>query len=161
MVGSSLQEIINKSGLSPEDFAEEINYGKSSIYKVLRGDTKKISPKLATKISKKFPEYSREYLLSLNEKDKLGHLSGKIKNAVVLNEGLIKRQDELHSLAFFLNNNYEELVNDPVFKMFIDRVKAEARTELRHELSKELNQKAEKDKKEIRDKLTDANKVKE
>ena len=83
-----------------------------------------------------------------------------ITDRIFLNEDLLKNKDALHSLSFYLNDNYKKLVDDPVFKMFIDRVKAEARTELRYELAEEYKKKAEEKKDKIRSKLSESSEVK-
>jgi len=66
MVKDKFGDLLNELKLTPEEFGVKINIGKSSIYKILRGDTKKITKKLAEKIHHQFPNYSIAYLLSFN-----------------------------------------------------------------------------------------------
>lgn len=66
MIDKKLQVIINQLELTPEEFSIKIGVGKSSIYKILRGDTKKITRTLAEKINSAFPQYTIKELLSYN-----------------------------------------------------------------------------------------------
>lgn len=68
MVGEHLNNILTSLAVTPEDFADSIGVGKSTIYKLLRGDTKKFTVSMAKKISEVYGEYSIEYLLSLNNR---------------------------------------------------------------------------------------------
>ncbi|WP_346881344.1 hypothetical protein [uncultured Algibacter sp.] len=79
-VGIKLQKIIDELEITPEHFSLNIGVGKSSIYKVLRGDTKKITKTLAEKINAFYPQFSISKLLSLNHKTQLDTLSV-VKNA--------------------------------------------------------------------------------
>lgn len=66
MVKDKFRHFINGLGVSPETFANKIGVGKSGIYKILRGDVQKISVSLAKKINQIYPQYTVEYVLSLN-----------------------------------------------------------------------------------------------
>ncbi|TGV01320.1 hypothetical protein [Flavivirga rizhaonensis] len=66
MLSEKIEKLIHELQLSPEEFGNKINVGKSSIYKLLRGDIKKLTSKMAAKINSAFPEYSLEYLNGLN-----------------------------------------------------------------------------------------------
>lgn len=72
MVGEKLDQLLTSLAITPEDFADEINVGKSAIYKLLRGDTKKITVLMAKKINQRYPQFSVEYLRSLNKSDDSG-----------------------------------------------------------------------------------------
>lgn len=70
MVGSRIESLITNLALTPEEFADNIGVGKSTIYKLIRGDTKKITVSMAKKINSAFPEYSVDFLLSFNKVEK-------------------------------------------------------------------------------------------
>ena len=108
MVGRELQKIINEVGLSPENFAEKIGVTKGGLYKVIGGDTKKITPALAKKISKAYPKYSVQDLLALNHKSEF-----------VLDESILSDKDKLSQLARFLLENHDELMKDAAFEGYI------------------------------------------
>ncbi|MEM7487082.1 MAG: helix-turn-helix domain-containing protein [Bacteroidota bacterium] len=63
---NDLQDILNDIGISGTDFAQAIGVGKNAVYKLLRGDTKKITPDMAKKINNKYPQYAINFLLGLN-----------------------------------------------------------------------------------------------
>lgn len=67
MTGENFNNLIVKTGLTPEQFSQHIDVGKSTVYKIIRGDTKKISMSMANKINKAFPQFSVEYILTLND----------------------------------------------------------------------------------------------
>mgnify|MGYP003112983674 CR=1 FL=1 len=69
MVGDKLNSILISLGLTPEEFAHEIGVGKSSVYKILRGDTKKFSRNIAERIAHNYDQYSVQFILSLNKND--------------------------------------------------------------------------------------------
>lgn len=108
MVGRELQKIINELGLSPEVFADKIGATKGGIYKVLGGDTKKITPGLAKKISKAFPQYSVKDLLAINHKKDL-----------ILDDSILTDKNQLSQLARFLLENHDELMKDAAFEGYI------------------------------------------
>ncbi|GAB4165645.1 MAG: hypothetical protein Tsb0033_27460 [Winogradskyella sp.] len=66
MVAEKFQSLLIALKLTPEEFSEQIGVGKSSVYKLLRGETKSITLNMARKISNQF-DYSIEYLLSFNK----------------------------------------------------------------------------------------------
>ena len=66
MIKDKLRHLIISLGLTPEDFAEDIGVGKSGIYKILRGETKKISSTLARKIEAKYSQFTYEEIMSFN-----------------------------------------------------------------------------------------------
>lgn len=70
MVGHHMENILTNLGLTPEEFADTIGVGKSSVYKIIRGDTKKFTRNIAEKINDVFPQFSVQYILSLNKNDK-------------------------------------------------------------------------------------------
>ena len=65
MISIKFRSLLTELKLTPEDFANKIGVGKSSSYKLLRGDTKKITLSMAKRISVVFPQYSPEYLVEL------------------------------------------------------------------------------------------------
>jgi plasmid maintenance system antidote protein VapI len=66
MLSIKFKSLLTELKLTPEDFGNKIGVGKSSIYKLLRGDTKKITRAMAEKISGVFPQYTPQYLVELN-----------------------------------------------------------------------------------------------
>jgi len=88
MVGTSLESLIKELKLTPEEFGEAVGVGKSPIYKLLRGDVKKITKRMAERINNAFPEYEIDYLLSFNfsENDKDPQVDTSPMNQIVLNE---------------------------------------------------------------------------
>lgn len=66
MVQEKFEKLLIDLRLTPDEFSKIIGVGKSSIYKILRGDTKKITRLLAKKINSKFDKYSIDDLLSFN-----------------------------------------------------------------------------------------------
>ena len=66
MVGDNLASLLNELQLTPEEFGDKVGVGKSPIYKLLRGDTKKITRRMAERMNLVFPQYEIDYLLSLN-----------------------------------------------------------------------------------------------
>ena len=97
MISDHVRKIINKAGLSPEEFATTLGVGKSSIYKLLRGDTHKLTVRMARKISSKYPDYTVESLLSLNGEDRLG----------------------LDEMVVHVIENEEIFLNHPTFKAWL------------------------------------------
>lgn len=69
MTKDKLRHLINTLGLTPESFATSLDVGKSGIYKILRGETKKISSNLARKITTKYTQYSYDEIMSFNNID--------------------------------------------------------------------------------------------
>lgn len=67
MTKDKFRYLINTLGLSPESFAISLGVGKSGIYKILRGETKKISSSLAKKIISKYPQYEYEEIMAFND----------------------------------------------------------------------------------------------
>jgi len=67
LVGHKLENLLIALAVTPEEFASNISVGKSSIYKILRGDTKKLTVSMAKKISEAYPQYSVDFLLEMNK----------------------------------------------------------------------------------------------
>lgn len=69
MTGTNLNAFLTYIETTPEEFSKRIGVGKSAIYKILRGDTKKITVAMARKMNIGYKDYSTEYFLTLNNKD--------------------------------------------------------------------------------------------
>jgi len=68
MIGANLELLLNELELTPEEFGDAVGVGKSPIYKLLRGDVKKITKRMAQRINNAFPQYDINYLISINYK---------------------------------------------------------------------------------------------
>ena len=58
MLSVKFRSLLIELKLNPEDFGNKIGAGKSSVYKLLRGDTKKVTRSMAKRISFVFPQFS-------------------------------------------------------------------------------------------------------
>ena len=121
MVSKKLQELINREEVSAEDFALKIGVGKSSIYKILRGDTKKITNSLAEKINNAFPNYSIEDLLSYNLDTKLENQKPEL---FLIKEGI--KVDTKEVSLFVVNNHIEMISSEPLFNEWVKNLKKDA-----------------------------------
>ncbi|CAL2094544.1 helix-turn-helix transcriptional regulator [Tenacibaculum sp. 190524A02b] len=61
-VDKKIQKILNDLKLTGAAFSDEVNLSKASIYKMLRGETTKFNSSTAKAISKRFPQYTYEWL---------------------------------------------------------------------------------------------------
>ncbi len=94
---------------TPEEFSLAIGMGKSAVYKILRGDTKKISDKLAKKIYEKFPKYTVSYLKSFNyEKDEMNIIRGTDGNI------------EVHKIVDIILANYDKFLANENFTTILN-----------------------------------------
>ena len=108
MTKDKFRHFINSINYTPEAFAEKIGVGKSGVYKILRGDTKKISFSLAEKINQSFPEYSIEYFLEMNN--------------ITENEFIVKGDNkiEVQKVVDIVLDNIELFKLNEDFKAFLD-----------------------------------------
>jgi transcriptional regulator with XRE-family HTH domain len=113
MASQILSNIINELGISPEDFSSSIGVGKSSVYKILRGDTKKISLSMAKKINKAFPQYSTIELLK-NEKRTLNDTN----EVYLLKDGVSIKDFEV--IDWIVKNEKVLIDNSPYFKLWLN-----------------------------------------
>lgn len=114
MVKENFEKLLIDLRIKPEDFGVAIGVGKSSIYKLLRGDTKKITRNFASKVHKIYPEISEEFLLSFNSYSK--------KNEAVLehlpHDSCKEKKlsnDEKFIIEDLILNNEEALMKNEVF----------------------------------------------
>ncbi len=133
MVGKKFEEILNELKLTPESFGITIGVGKSSIYKLLRGDTKKITKSFAEKINSKFPEYSIPYLLSLNFE---GKQVSEFNNEEKLTE------EEIKTVSRVLLLKEKQISNVPFFKKWLKEKQLAAKLEV-YEMFDTLKKEAE------------------
>lgn len=141
-IGFELQKIINELGITPEEFSLKIGVGKSSIYKVLRGDTKKITKNLAIKISTVYPEYTVNELLSLNFKQKLENSENVNFEAINTEDiysseeiQLSKKNKDIIIEAFLLSKN--QVMSLSIVKNIIENERLKAKNEVLMELRKQ------------------------
>ena len=59
-----LEKILEKEGFSVQEFANKIGYPVSKLYDIKQGRTKNFAEDLIERITAKFPQYTREYLLT-------------------------------------------------------------------------------------------------
>lgn len=114
MLIEELKKILIELKVTPEEFANNIGVGKSAIYKLLRGDTKKLTKNLAEKINAVYPNYQIDYLVSLNYPKK--------GNVVLQEQGIIKDGVcfSLDEVISFVVENEEELMKNKIFKNIIE-----------------------------------------
>lgn len=107
MTKDKFRNLINELGLTPEEFATSIGVGKSGIYKILRGETKKISSSLAKKISFKHSKYTYEEIMAFNNVD---------------NEELIFKGDtkiEVQKIVDIITDNIDKFRKNEDFKAIL------------------------------------------
>ncbi|MDD7888042.1 hypothetical protein [Flavivirga sp. 57AJ16] len=109
-LSKKIERLINELQLSPEKFGDKIGAGKSSIYKLLRGDTKKLTSKMAAKINSAFPQYSLEYLNGLNYDTSKDNTKEPDPNYKKIG------QKEIDFIIEALENNFDELMDNRRFK---------------------------------------------
>lgn len=148
MVQTEIKNLLIKLEVTPEQFGENIGVGKSTVYKLLRGDTKKITTGFAKKINAFYKEITIESLLSYN-------FNSEIENDTKSNT---VREDQLKyttgldqfskdQIAVYLINNHEEFTKSKTYQLYkkdvilqeailiadeqiaiaIDRIKAESK----------------------------------
>ncbi len=133
-IGIELKKIIDKLEITPEEFSLNIGVGKSSVYKVLRGDTKKITKTLAEKVNLFYPEYTINDLLSLNQsksssdtnKSEEKKLSGQNSNQ------LSEEHKRIISNAFLLNRR--EVMDIPIVKDVIENERLKTKIDILMEI---------------------------
>ncbi|MEN1784653.1 MAG: helix-turn-helix transcriptional regulator [Bacteroidota bacterium] len=112
MIGDAFKAFIISQGLSPEEFADKLSVGKSSIYKIIGGQTKKISFEMAKKINKVF-QVPIEEVLQMNTKTSS---AAEATNPAGV-KGLSPADKTTISSAFLLHE--EEVVEIPVVKLWL------------------------------------------
>ena len=140
-IGFELQKIINELEITPEEFSLKIGVGKSSIYKVLRGDTKKITKNFAMKINSAYPQFSVNALLSLNFKQKLETSNSDTLEVIDTNNvsnseevELSKRNRDIIIESFLLSKS--QVLSLSVVKNIIENERLKAKNEVLMELRK-------------------------
>ena len=127
------KKLLNKLQVSPEKFGDNIGVGKSSIYKIIRGDTKKITESFADKVISVYPEFTKEYLLSFNFEDLLpnkdsiekrdDYLLNKIENKTLEVLDMIDKE----KIISYLLLKEAEFNKFPAFLSFIEKQKTSKR----------------------------------
>lgn len=113
-LGNDFKVLIANLGLSPEEFADKIGVGKSAVYKVIRGETKKVSAAMARKIIAQFPQVSMD--------DLLNHKSSKVSENPLIINGVTITMDQIaaHSAsdeeAFLSHKYFSNLIDLKVMK---------------------------------------------
>jgi len=120
MVQDQIQEILDELKMTPEDFGKAIGVGKSSVYKLLRGDTKKITKNFARKINAVFSKYSVEYLLSLNYQSRSVNADDE--------EKLTDEEIKVVSRVILLKE--KQILEVPFFKKWLKEKKLAAKVEV-------------------------------
>lgn len=108
MVKEKFRTFLTEIQLTPEEFSATIGVGKSAVYKILRGDTKKISERLAQKIHKNFPKYTVDYLKSFNYNDNQ-------LNVISTANGTI----EVGKIVDIILTNYDKFLANENFKTLL------------------------------------------
>ena len=90
--------------------------GKSSIYKILRGDTRKITVSFAKKINIVYPQYTVENLLRYNY-DTNSTPENEIKNILLEKDGITLTVEEI---ALFVLKNEEEFMSIRAFSNMVE-----------------------------------------
>lgn len=126
MVGKKLDEILNELKITPEEFGLHIGVGKSSIYKILRGDIKKITKNFAKKVNKKFPQYSVDYLLSLNYEVFCEDIEATEEEKLT--------EDEIKIVSKVVLLKEKQILKVPFFNKWLKEKKLEAKLEVYKEL---------------------------
>ena len=62
-LGERINQILVENNINGAKFADITGIGKSGVYKILRGETKKLKPETVDVIIQKFPKYTKEWLL--------------------------------------------------------------------------------------------------
>ncbi len=113
MLPQKLQNLLDELQLSPEEFGDKIDVGKSSIYKLLRGDTKKLTSRMATKINNAFPNFSLDYLNGLNYDTAGPKVYPSNEPGETYRE---LHQKEIDFVTWAMKNNYDQLMTDEPFR---------------------------------------------
>jgi len=145
-LGYRLQKLIDSKGITPYEVSKETGVPESTLSRILTKGSKP-NKKNRDKLADYF-QVSPEYLLTGYESISL------IKDNIKIDDSLFDRKEEFRSIVFYMSENMEKLMQDEVFKMFIDRIKSEGRAELRVELAKEFDAEAEKEKSIIKNSLS-------
>jgi len=97
MIGANLELLLNELELTPEEFGDAVGVGKSPIYKLLRGDVKKITKRMAQRINNAFPQYEVDYLLSFNFKkiERKNVADSELDNAF-FEQTILNDQEKIH-----------------------------------------------------------------
>ncbi|MEM7485841.1 MAG: helix-turn-helix transcriptional regulator [Bacteroidota bacterium] len=137
MIGQSINAILVDLTLTPEEFADQIGVGKSTIYKIIRGDTKKITKNMAEKISNIFPQYSVHFLMSLNSQKsypanedyfkslKNGDENYTKSTTITLDQDLINREQEFDMLAAYLLKIKNDVPDNSLLSMLFEKCRVE------------------------------------
>ena len=128
--------LVDSSGLNKVELSNVLNLSRTTVYNWLGGD--KIPKKywsLIRNVLGKTPEELKELA-----KHKNISLDTPTEKKIILNSGLINRTDELAELVVFLNNNYEDLQEHPLFKMFIEKIEKEAEIKYKEWFVKQMDQ---------------------
>lgn len=109
-----LNKILIDNNLNGAKLADMLGIAKSGIYKILRGETKKLQPETVDLINEKFPNYTKEWLNStLNNTHQIN-----------LENKLTKEQVQFISEALILHE--KQLRNHPAISKWIKLIESEA-----------------------------------
>lgn len=116
-----LTEIINQilldKNLDVSQFAQNCDLQEGPVYKMLRGDTNRMSMKYAKKIHSRYPEYSILFLRGFEKKDNLDNNNGQEPTAeyhgsaddIIVNKVVKKLKPYLDDLAE-IKENQERII---------------------------------------------------
>ncbi|MFL1896843.1 helix-turn-helix domain-containing protein [Aquimarina sp. 2-A2] len=102
-----LKKIMVDNRLGVREFIEKTSIPTGTFYKIKNGETDKVTHRTAQKINKAFPDYSYEWLISMNA-----------NNTEVKQSEVNSTLDEMDSLAQKVMDNWEELSKKEKFKGF-------------------------------------------
>ena len=116
------QLIIKKEKLTPTEFGDKIAMGKSGVYKVLKGETKKLRRSSAENINKVFPRYSVEALMLMDDlvdssEKKLEYIQHEDNVAIKAGTSGIVTISEI---VDFLVRNKDQVEKDQKFNLYIE-----------------------------------------
>ena len=126
MTSENFKLFLDDLNLTPEEFGNKIGTGNSGIYKILRGDTKKISNKLCNKILEAFPQFTLSDIKALNSSQKVIKLK---------EEGEIRVQKVVDMII----QHYDEFEQNKDFKRMLERHSIRKFTEYLDSLKERLD----------------------
>lgn len=104
-----IAKILLDEKITVVDFSTSIGVLQSNIYKVTRGETKKIQLKTAKKINSVYPKYSIDWILN-----------GVNKNSLVPEINLSEKDTKhLNQIAQFIESNEFDLMQVPTFRLWL------------------------------------------
>ena len=117
-----ITKILTEQRISAAVLAETAGIGKSAMYRIIRGETSKISTKTAIRIETKFPQYSFEWLT----KEEVPEKSEKVRSENSTSDGeigLIKEGVKFNKeeLALHFAINEDEFMKMKIFSNVIEK----------------------------------------